>query len=124
MHDLYKDTLCGELNLAPVKDALKVLDLGTGRGDWADDFAVTHPKAKVYGTDLGPIQITRPWENCFFKVDDFEEEWTWRVPFDFVHGRDLLPAVGNWSKSLSLITCSFAGASSPRAHTNLSCTRH
>jgi hypothetical protein len=82
---------------------LRVLDLGTARGDWADDFAIAHPKAEVYGTDLGPIQITRPWENSFFQVEDFEEEWTWRVPFDFVHGRDLLSAVGNWSRLLEQV---------------------
>ena len=32
LHGLYKDTLHGELYLAPVKDTLRVLDLGTGRG--------------------------------------------------------------------------------------------
>jgi SAM-dependent methyltransferase len=103
LHVMYKDTLGGELSLAPVGDARRVLDLGTGRGEWADDFAHAHPNAKVYGTDLSPIQITRPWRNCFFQVDDFEEEWTWRYPFDFVHGRDLLPAVSNWPRLLGQV---------------------
>jgi methylase of polypeptide subunit release factors len=66
LHMIYKDILGGELFLAPVKNARRVLDLGTGRGEWADDFAYAHPNVKVYGTDLCPIQITRPWENCFF----------------------------------------------------------
>jgi SAM-dependent methyltransferase len=103
LHVMYKDTLDGELSLAPVGDARMVLDLGTGRGEWANDFAHAHPNAKVYGTDLSPIQIARPWENCFFQVDDFEEEWTWYSPFDFVHGRDLLPAVSNWPRLLGQV---------------------
>lgn len=31
--------LDGELNLAPVKNPQRVLDLGTGTGIWAIDFA-------------------------------------------------------------------------------------
>ena len=27
--------------------------------------------------------------NCVFEVDDFEEEWVFRKPFDFIHGREL-----------------------------------
>jgi trans-aconitate methyltransferase len=100
---LYIDTLCGKLYLAPVEDTLRVLDLGTGRGHWADNFALTYPDAKVYGTDLSPIQMTKTWRNCFFQVDDFEGEWTWHSPFDFVHGRDLLPAVSNWPRLLEQI---------------------
>jgi methylase of polypeptide subunit release factors len=33
-----------------------VLDIGTGTGIWAIDFADEHPEAEVIGTDLSPIQ--------------------------------------------------------------------
>lgn len=30
--------------------------------------------------------------NCVLEVDDVLREWTWRVPFDFIHMRLLLGA--------------------------------
>lgn len=42
-------TLRGALALSPnVDDAKSVLDLGTGSGVWAIDYADTHPEAEVY----------------------------------------------------------------------------
>lgn len=35
-----------------------MLDLGTGTGIWAIDFADEYPSANVIGTDLSPIQPT------------------------------------------------------------------
>lgn len=32
------------------------LDIGTGTGIWAIDFADEHPETTVIGTDLSPIQ--------------------------------------------------------------------
>ncbi|KAF4467084.1 methyltransferase [Fusarium albosuccineum] len=46
-----------KLFLAPLKsDIRKVLDVGTGTGIWAIDFADEFPSATVIGTDLSPIQ--------------------------------------------------------------------
>lgn len=33
-----------------------ILDLATGTGQWAIEFADAHPEAVVVGTDLSPIQ--------------------------------------------------------------------
>src|SRR5690554_6166725 len=46
----------GEIYKAPVRNAGKVLDLGTGTGIWAIDYATEHPEAEVIGLDLSPIQ--------------------------------------------------------------------
>lgn len=47
-----------KLHAAPVNTskAHRVLDLGTGTGIWAIDYAHQNPSAKVIGLDLSPIQ--------------------------------------------------------------------
>lgn len=41
-------SLRGELALCPkANSAKRVLDVGTGNGDWAIDYADTHPEAEV-----------------------------------------------------------------------------
>ena len=56
-HALFTKTLNGKLYLAPISSTAKeVLDLGTGTGVWAIDFADEHPDCSVIGTDLSPIQ--------------------------------------------------------------------
>ncbi|EGU86872.1 hypothetical protein FOXB_02582 [Fusarium oxysporum f. sp. conglutinans Fo5176] len=57
IHHFLVLTLDGKLHLAPLKDDIKsVLDVGTGTGIWAIDFADEHPQAEVIGTDISPIQ--------------------------------------------------------------------
>ena len=49
MHNVWLLTLRGALALSPnVDTARRVLDLGTGSGVWAIDYADTHPDAEVY----------------------------------------------------------------------------
>ncbi|RKK65352.1 hypothetical protein BFJ69_g16355 [Fusarium oxysporum] len=70
-HHISRLLLGGELFRAPISDnPQRVLDLGTGTGIWAMDFAETPP-------------------NCTFEVDDFEAEWLYSKPFDFIHSREL-----------------------------------
>lgn len=42
----------GDLYKAPVDRPQRVLDLGTGTGIWATDYAHEHPEAEVIGLDL------------------------------------------------------------------------
>ena len=50
-------TLNNKLSLAPLKkEPQHVLDLATGTGVWAMEFALEHPTTTVIGNDLSPIQ--------------------------------------------------------------------
>ncbi|CAM1507862.1 Fc.00g047100.m01.CDS01 [Cosmosporella sp. VM-42] len=79
------------LNYAPVDKPNRVLDVGTGTGIWAIEFASQHPESDVLGTDLSPIQPPLVPSNCHFELDDCEALWVFRFPFDYVHIRYLCP---------------------------------
>ncbi|OAA59815.1 methyltransferase type 12 [Niveomyces insectorum RCEF 264] len=73
---------------APIKEPHRVLDIGTGTGIWAIEFASMYPTADVIGTDLSPIQPDFVPPNCRFEIDDAEDDWAYGpTPFDFVHMR-------------------------------------
>ncbi|KAL1642571.1 hypothetical protein SLS58_005340 [Diplodia intermedia] len=80
----------------------EVLDVGTGTGIWAIDFADQFPNCQVIGTDLSPIQPSWVPPNLHFQVEDCESEWTWNPsdPFDYIHVRDLGGAIQDWNKLL------------------------
>ncbi|KAK5662308.1 hypothetical protein OQA88_8214 [Cercophora sp. LCS_1] len=96
----YLTLLCGgKLYLAPIPDDVKeVLDVGTGTGIWAIDFADQHPEAHVIGTDLSPMQPTWIPSNMRFEVDDATLPWTWDANrFDFIHMRYLMGAIRDYN---------------------------
>lgn len=97
-HHLYLLVLQGELYLAPIsKHVQDVLDVGTGTGIWAIDFAITHPSAKVIGTDLSPVQPHLVPSNVQFEIDDCCDTWTYSPnSFDFIHVRGLYGCVADW----------------------------
>ncbi|KAL8330774.1 hypothetical protein RB593_001644 [Gaeumannomyces tritici] len=84
---------------APIGDnPQKVLDVGTGTGIWAIDFADQFPGAHVIGTDISPIQPSWVPPNCEFTLDDAQLEWTWPANyFDYIHIRDLYGSIDDWS---------------------------
>ncbi|KAH7091936.1 S-adenosyl-L-methionine-dependent methyltransferase [Paraphoma chrysanthemicola] len=90
--------LDGELHLAPIsKNPMQVLDIGTGTGIWAIDFADRYPSAEVLGTDLSPTQPSMVPPNLRFEVDDCTEPWLYRKDyFDFIHVRSLFGSVADW----------------------------
>ncbi|WAO91736.1 Hypothetical protein NCS54_00921700 [Fusarium falciforme] len=99
VHHIYSLVLDGKLHLAPIgKSPQRVLDLGTGTGIWAIDFADEYSSAEVIGTDLSPIQPDWTPPNCFFEVDDFEDDWVYKKPFDYIHGRELEGCIGDDEK--------------------------
>ncbi|KAF7546087.1 hypothetical protein G7Z17_g8663 [Cylindrodendrum hubeiense] len=87
------------LFLAPIKpDVQKVIDVGTGSGIWAIDFADQFPTAEVFGSDLSPCQPEWVPPNVRFEVDDATLTWTWKDNyFDFIHIRYLFGAIKDWN---------------------------
>ncbi|KAK3352900.1 S-adenosyl-L-methionine-dependent methyltransferase [Lasiosphaeria hispida] len=98
IHNVLLMALGDKLYEAPIGDSPgNVLDVGTGTGIWAIDFADQHPTAAVTGTDISPIQPTWVPPNCKFEIDDCLLEWTWPLAhFDYVHLRCLYGSIPDW----------------------------
>jgi SAM-dependent methyltransferase len=88
----------GMLHFAPIGDhPQKVLDVGTGTGIWAIDFADQYPSAEIIGTDLSPIQPSWVPPNLRFEIDDCTDSWTYEPnSFDYIHVRGLYGCVKDW----------------------------
>ncbi|ORY63892.1 S-adenosyl-L-methionine-dependent methyltransferase [Pseudomassariella vexata] len=88
-HEVWLQLLDRQLGLAPVKSPLNVLDIATGTGIWAFQFADDHPDSRVIGTDLSMIQpsAVRMLPNCTFVREDSEEHWIFDHKFDYIHMR-------------------------------------
>jgi SAM-dependent methyltransferase len=87
-HETFRQILDGRLLNAPLSMSGRVLDLGTGCGVWAAEFAAEHPTAEVVGIDNYPQPlITAPF-NCRFMAQDAEQEWQiGDAKFDIIHAR-------------------------------------
>ncbi|MCJ1306422.1 hypothetical protein MMC25_000064 [Agyrium rufum] len=98
-HHVWRMTLAGALYISPLATPpANVLDVGTGTGIWAIEFAEEHPNSHVLGTDLSPIQPNFVPPNCNFIVDDAESDWVFEKKFDFIHGRMLCMGIHDWSR--------------------------
>ncbi|KAK8075636.1 hypothetical protein PG997_010299 [Apiospora hydei] len=89
-HQLSIEVHAGRLYLAPVTTPKRVLDVGTGSGEWALDFARENPASSVLGVDLEAVTIPITVPNCNFCVGDVEEEWQFSSGgFDYIYARSL-----------------------------------
>ncbi|KAH7230082.1 S-adenosyl-L-methionine-dependent methyltransferase [Fusarium redolens] len=90
VHHAFRLVLQDKLFLAPINldsSDLRVLDIGTGTGLWAIEFADENPQATVVGVDLSPIQPGWVPPNVQFYVDDVEEDWDEPKHYDYIHCR-------------------------------------
>ncbi|KAF2197135.1 S-adenosyl-L-methionine-dependent methyltransferase [Delitschia confertaspora ATCC 74209] len=87
---LWLMTADGALHLAPLENPKHVLDIGTGTGSWAVEFASQYPQSHIIGTDLSPIQPTYIPVNCAFEIHDAEDSWDFSHQFSYIHGRALI----------------------------------
>lgn len=98
-HHLYLLTMGDRLFLAPIGDnPQNVLDVGTGTGIWAMDFADQFPSAQVTGFDLSPIQPQWVAPNLRFEINDAcDLDWGYALnSFDFIHVRAMYGSVADW----------------------------
>jgi SAM-dependent methyltransferase len=95
-------TFDGRQHFAPgANTAKRVLDVGTGTGIWAIEFADDYPAAQVIGVDLSPIQPDFVPPNCRFEIDDLEKEWTWSQSFDYIFSRMMVGSFADWDSYVS-----------------------
>ncbi|KAH8669030.1 S-adenosyl-L-methionine-dependent methyltransferase [Xylariales sp. PMI_506] len=80
-HEMTRLLFDGWLSLVPFPSVPKyVLDIGTGTGIWAFEFAEQNPSSYVIGADLSAIQPMRDIKNCQFIKTDIEDEWVFTQP--------------------------------------------
>ncbi len=74
----------------------RILDIGTGTGEWAIAMAEGYPNAEIVATDISICGFPDAPLNVFFELDDAQEDWTYTEPFDFIHMRSLTGAFRDW----------------------------
>ncbi|KAI4130121.1 MAG: hypothetical protein LQ338_001896 [Usnochroma carphineum] len=88
-----------KLHLAPIHNPRRAIDVGTGTGLWAVDFAEAYPNTTIIGTDLSPIQPGPRPPNLTFEIDDCCSDWVYpKNHFDYIHIRALYGSVADWPK--------------------------
>lgn len=97
-HQAFLSLLDGQLCMTHIpQDIQRILDIGTGTGEWAIAVSERFPQAEVIATDITAYQPTEVPPNVFFEVDNALEEWTYTEPFDFIHIRGLTGAFPDWA---------------------------
>ncbi|TVY93811.1 Secondary metabolism regulator [Lachnellula willkommii] len=99
LHGVFLFMLDQKLTTVPLDNPQKILDIGTGTGEWAMAMGDEYPDTEIIGTDIAKIQPTAAPLNVFFEIDDAEEEggWMWdEDEFDFIHCRSMQGAFKDW----------------------------
>ena len=98
-HQVYLPALDDQLTIGLIpRSAKRILDIGTGTGDWAIAIAERFPKAEIIATDItNSFQPASAPPNVFFELDDAQLEWAYNEPFHFIHMRNLAGAFSDWA---------------------------
>ncbi|EAW12500.1 class I SAM-dependent methyltransferase [Aspergillus clavatus NRRL 1] len=101
IHQVYLLLLEGSLTSVPItQNAPRILDIGTGPGDWAIEMSGMYPNATIVASDIGVFDgglndLDLP--NVSFQLDDARRVWAYTEPFDLVHIRGLSGAFQDWN---------------------------
>ncbi|RPA89091.1 S-adenosyl-L-methionine-dependent methyltransferase [Choiromyces venosus 120613-1] len=99
IHHVFTSLFGGRLYFAPLRTLKRVLDIGTGTGNWAIDMADTHKDTTIIGTDISPIQPSWSPPNVRFEIDDAESDWNYAPDsFDYIHFRHLIGSIADWPR--------------------------
>lgn len=99
IHQAYLFNFQNRLTTVELHDPHRILDIGTGTGEWAIEMGEQYPMAEILGTDLSAIQPSNVPSNIFFEIDDAEDEtgWTFGLEdFDLIHLRNMNGAFKDW----------------------------
>lgn len=101
IHNVFYFLLNKQLTTVPLHNPTKVLDIGTGTGDWAINVAEDFPDCEVIGTDIADIQPSAVPYNVFFEIFDAEDDAGWTYlpdSFDLVHFRNMKGTFDRWDE--------------------------
>jgi len=101
IHQVFLFLLKSKLTSVPLVKPTKIIDIGTGTGDWVIGIGEAFPDAEVIGTDLSAIQPSAVPPNVFFEIFDAEDEDDWTYPnnfFDLIHFRNMVGSFRSWDK--------------------------
>jgi len=94
-----REVLDSDLYCAPVSlSGGKVLDIGTGTGNWAINIGDADPTCVVIGVDISMIQPIWVPPNVAFEIFDVEAQWEWSEDRRFIFGRQLAGSIIDWSQ--------------------------
>jgi SAM-dependent methyltransferase len=101
MHQVFLFLLKSQLTSVPLTNPTRILDIGTGTGDWAIGIGEAFPDAEVIGTDLSAIQPSAVPPRVFFEIFNVEDEDDWTYPqdhFDLIHFRNMAGSFQSWDR--------------------------
>jgi SAM-dependent methyltransferase len=101
IHQVYLFMFDSQLTTVPLENPKKILDIGTGTGEWAIAMGEAFPDAEVIGMDLSAIQPSAVPHNVFFEIFDAEDDDDWTYPedyFDLIHFRNMTGSFRSWEK--------------------------
>jgi hypothetical protein len=93
------EVLDPDLYCAPVLlCGARVLDIGTGTGNWAIKIGEADPTCVVVGVDVSMIQPIWVPTNVIFEIFDVEARWERSRKQRFIFGRQLAGSIIHWSQ--------------------------